>query len=254
MESQTKNRRTVVAAGLAVAVGVALIVGLSSGALALGGPFTGNFESPALEQNETMPNFFDGKVVNSEYEQNYFVGSWPAVPSLGVAPTISPVTSAKGLDNMYVLVPAWGCVLGSTGCTLAGALAPAFNASTPAQCPVATVMTCFDHPATINVNAVIPGAGSVPLPAHDHLLPGIDSYQDIWWLVYVVLVLNVHAWPGLAGPTGITSVANVTGAPVVAANGSVTESLTQALLDGDAFGPVVTNFYLDFGVNQPGSP
>jgi hypothetical protein len=234
-------------------VGVLAGASITAYAAAWDGPHFVPGESRALQQNETMLNFYRGHVVKSEYEQGYFVGSYPNFPELGVNPTIYPAPVYQ-IDTLYVLVPAWGCANdgGGLSCGLVNALAPAYNASfaSQEQCAPATVEVCFDHPATIGVPNTLLGGGSgftfVPLPGHDHLVASLDGHLNIWWQVLVVLVFNQNAWPGQMGPTGITSVQNMTAHPVVNSNGAVTESLTQALLDGDAYGPVVTNVFLDF--------
>ena len=267
METQerTKGRGRLTTISLVVAA-VLTMGAVTSIAMAGPGPGPNAQESSSLEQNETMPNFYNGHVIQSEYEQGFFVGSPAptAFPSgqgptlLGVAPTVFP-GSPTDVNPFYVLVPAWGCA-GSGGgiaCGLVGALGPAYNASFAANetCLPATIQTCWDHPSTIGVPNSLLGGGSgftmVPLPGHDHLIASLEHFQDVWWTIFVVLVFNQAAWPDQAGAHGITSVANLTAAPTTSA-GFVSESLTQAEGDGDVFGPVITNTFLNFANLAPG--
>ena len=223
-------------------------------------------ESTSLEQNETMPNFIAGGVVQSEYEQGFFVGSpapsqFPSgqgTPLLGVAPTVFP-GQPNDVNPFYVLVPAWGCA-GSGGgiaCGLVNALTPAYDASFAANetCLPATIQTCWDHPSVIGVpNSLLGGTTGftvVPLPGHDHLIASLEHFEDVWWNIMVVLVFNQAAWPAADASHGITSVGNLTSAPTTS-GGFVTESLTQAVADGDVLTPVVTNTFLNFA-NLPGN-
>lgn len=257
----SRRGRTIAAA---IAVSAVLVLGLGV-LVASARPPNPTSESPTLEQNETMPNFIHGHVVQSEYEQGFFVGSpspsqFPSGQGptlLGVAPTVFP--GLPGDVNFFaVLVPAWGCAAsgGGISCGLVKALAPAYDPGFAANetCLPATIQTCWDHPSTIGVpNSLLgggPGFTSVPLPGHDHLIASFEKFQDVWWDISVVLVFNQAAWPDAAASHGITSVDNLTAAPV-SSGGFVTESLTQAGLDGDVFGPVVTNTFLNFANLHP---
>ncbi|HZY69647.1 MAG TPA: hypothetical protein VFF67_01545 [Thermoplasmata archaeon] len=270
MEGEKKTPQKSLLAGIAVVISAVLVLAFVAvlTSASKGGQGAAKDEGPQLEQNETMPNFFSGSVVQSEYEQGFFIGS-PApspFPSgqgsalLGVAPTFFPsASSASDVNPFFVLVPAWGCA-GSGGgisCGLVSALGPAYNASFAANetCLPATIQVCWDHPATIGVPNSLLGGGSgfttVPLPGHDHLIASLESFQDVWWNIMVVLVFNQAAWPSASASHGITSVANLTSAPVTS-GGFVTESLAQAELNGDVYGPVVTNAFLNFA-NLPGN-
>jgi hypothetical protein len=110
----------------------------------------------------------------------------PGVGGNGVIPTAansSPVAHAAGqgnnqIDPLYIPVP-----LGFT---------PDYT-----QCP--TVITCIDHPMTINLSAIaqyLPGnpspasVANVPLPSHDHVLTTRNGDQPEWWNVEVVPVTS----------------------------------------------------------------
>jgi len=238
MNQNNRHRLATFAATAALSVAFAVLVaspamGTIAGALQLSsasGTFREPGESASLEQNETMPNFVNGIIFGSEYEQNYFVGSNTTMePTVGTPATIFPTDNLASIGEFYVMVPWWG--------PASAPYAPAYNLSTPTQCVPATVMTCFDHPATVDV----PGLGIVPTPGHDHMLDGVHGFKDIWWKVTIVLVLHQSAWPGVTGFQGITSEHNLTNpAPF-------TESLDQAELNGDAV-ETTSNFFLDFAV------
>ena len=253
-------------AAAAIAVSAILVIGFGA-MLANAHFFSPTTESPSLEQNETMPNFIHGHVIQSEYEQGFFVGSpspshFPSgqgPPLLGVAPTVFP--GIPGDINFFaVLVPAWGCAHsgGGISCGLVKALAPAYDPNFAAKetCLPATIQTCWDHPSMIGVpNSLLGGTTGftmVPLPGHDHLIQSLEGFLDVWWDINVVLVFNQAAWPTASASHGITSVDNLTAQPVMS-DGFVTESLIQAELDGDVFGPVVTNTFLNFANLQPGT-
>jgi hypothetical protein len=279
MKFSIRNPKIGRSAVVAIAVAAVLSIGFPA-LLANGVPGSTNSstEGSSLEQNETMPNFFQGQVFQSEYEQGFFVGS-PSpspIPSgqgptlLGVAPTVFPGLSGD-TNPFFVLVPAWGCAGagGGVSCGLLNALAPAYNAtfalSGMETCLPATIQTCWDHPSTIGIPNALLGGGSgftmEPLPGHDHLIASLENFQDVWWNITVVLVFNQAAWPNPAGTHGITSVTNLTAGPV-SSGGFVTESLVQAVLDGDVLNPavlglsglgVVTNTFLNFANLPPGA-
>jgi hypothetical protein len=73
------------------------------------------------------------------------------------------------------------------------------------MCAPATMATCWDHPSTI----IVPGLGNVPLPGHDHLIGTAAGFNDAWWNLKIVLVLNQSYWPNLngVGANAITSIA-----------------------------------------------
>jgi hypothetical protein len=171
-----------------------------------GGPI-----SPLLAQSEMMPAFLNGKVVNTVYQQGYFVGTYQApnktfgmeplaaIPSIGVNATHQPAPF-DDIRTLWVLVPWWG----PSNAPYAPAYDPAAY-GIQLHCAPASVAVCFDHPATLNV----PGLGVVPLPGHDHLISTWAAGQDIWWNVAVDLVYNASAFPDLNASSGITSLADL---------------------------------------------
>jgi hypothetical protein len=195
-------------------------------------------ETRLLEGSEMMPAYLNGSVVNTEYEQGFYVGNFTthnntfgAEPmdggaSAGVKPNSYP-TDANHFDPLWVLVPWWG--------PASAPYAPAYDPASygvKLQCAPATIAVCYDHPATIGV----PGLGVVPLPGHDHLINTAAGHFDEWWNVIVVLVLNPTVFPTLNGAHGITSV----------------QDLRLAQYHGTASHDIPTNFFLDFSVIAPG--
>jgi len=196
-------------------------------------------ESSILEASEMMPAFLNGSVVNSEYEQGFFVGNFsgysPATfggepivggASVGVKPNVFP-TDRSHFDALWVLVPWWG--------PAAQPFAPAYDPAAfgiQLQCAPANIAVCFDHPVTVSV----PGLGVVPLPGHDHLINTAAGNYDEWWNVVVDLVLTPSVFPTLSGSTGITSLHDL-----------------RAAQDHGLVAPdIPTNFFLDFAVIAPG--
>jgi hypothetical protein len=192
--------------------------------------------SPLLSMLETMPSFLGGRIVQTVYEQGYYVGSRAAFnttygpqplfrqAALGVTASTYP-TAKSTIQPFYVLVPWWG----PSGTPYAPAYDPAAY-GIQLHCAPANVQVCWDHPGTIHV----PGLGTVPLPGHDHLIGTAAGHVDTWWNVVVVLVTNQSAWPTISvfGESGIVSVA----------------ALVHAQKLGDASADLSTNVFLNFYV------
>jgi hypothetical protein len=193
-----------------------------------------------LSDAEQMPAFLNGSIVNTIYLQGNFVGTFNANNStfgmepmagqaaIGVTPNVYPTARAT-IQDFTVLVPWWG--------PASKPYAPAYNPTAygiTEMCAPATVATCWDHPATIDV----PGLGVVPLPGHDHLIGTAAGHRDTWWTLKVVLVLNESYWPGLRGvhqSNPITSFA----------------ALAAAQSIGAASATLGTNDFLNFAVAGP---
>jgi hypothetical protein len=191
----------------AFAVAILLLSGLSAAAGATAGPTP--TASLTLRQAEMMPAFLKGQVVQTVYEQGYFVGSNVTynstygpepllnTPAVGVNPVHYPSSHDRNA-TLWVLVPWWG--------PASAPYAPAYDPATygiDEQCAPATIQICYDHPATIYV----PGLGVVPLPGHDHLISFAANGEDLWWNVAVDLIYKQSAWPVVTpfGSSGITS-------------------------------------------------
>lgn len=192
--------------------------------------------SKLLRQSETMPAFLNGRVVQTVYEQGYFVGSNVTynstygpepllqTPAIGVSPTHRP-SFAHDAATLWILVPWWG--------PSSTPYAPAYDPAAygiEEQCAPATIQICFDHPATIYV----PGLGVVPLPGHDHLINTTAQGTDIWWNVVVDLIYRQSAWPTITpfGESGITSL----------------PKLAEAQRTGASSADLPTDLYLNFKV------
>jgi hypothetical protein len=192
--------------------------------------------SPLLQGLEMMPSFYGGRVVQTVYEQGYYVGtnatynsSFGSQPlfgadAVGTSPTTYPAPRSS-IEPFYVLVPWWG--------PSSAPYAPAYNPyayGIQLDCAPANVQVCWDHPATI----IVPGLGTVPLPGHDHLIGTNAGHKDIWWNVVVVLVTNASAWPTISafGESGIVSIG----------------ALHHAQAHGEASSDLPTNLFLNFYV------
>jgi hypothetical protein len=223
--------------GAAFAVVLVLVAPGSSAATTNSAALQGG-ESHLLQRAETMPAFLNGRLVATEYEQGYFVGSpngtlpsygqepLTRMPTVGLEPTQYPAARST-IEPFIALVPWFG--------PASAPYAPAYNPvpyHIGLQCAPATVQVCYDHPASI----VVPGLGTVPLPGHDHLINTAASNRDIWWQLEVVLVTGRDAWPTLSGSTGITSFA----------------ALEAAQDAGEASKTLPTNTFLNFAVLPSG--
>lgn len=189
----------------------------------------------ALEAQETMPAFLNGKVVQTPYENGFFTssnatflnryGMEPLLAEPGVgAPDIHDPIAPRFEPPFIVLVPWWG--------PASAPYAPAYDPAAygiKLMCAPETIALCYDHPPTIDV----PGLGVVPLPGHDHLITTAAGHTDTWWSLIVVLVTNSSVFPNLAGTHGITSLA----------------ALQAAQAAGDASAELPTNTYLNFEVS-----
>ena len=141
-------------------------------------------------------DWIDGQDVDALYTEQYYCGTTagtvhsstgceagadPTSVPPGVSDTTPPtptVTNSQ-IDPLYIPVPLY--------------------ASPPVaytQCPA--VVTCIDHPATIDLSLLAPTLGvadaasldNVPLPSHDHLLTTRNGDQPEWWNVIVIPVTS----------------------------------------------------------------
>ena len=141
-------------------------------------------------------DWIQGQDVNALYTEPFYCGSTsgpvhsatgceagaaPTSVPPGVADTTPPSPSVTNsqIDPLYIPVPLY--------------------ASPPVgytQCP--GVITCIDHPATIDLSLLAPTLGvadasslnNVPLPSHDHLLTTRNGDQPEWWNVIVIPVTS----------------------------------------------------------------
>ena len=146
-------------------------------------------------------------------------GANPTSVPPGVADTTPPTPTVTNgqIDPVYIPVPLY--------------------ASPPVaytQCP--GVITCIDHPATIDLSLLAPTLGvadasslnNVPLPSHDHLLTTRNGDQPEWWNVIVIPVTSPKGLAAVEQSKDYTAVkalettpgsgVGVTGAPEVPTN------------------------------------
>ena len=134
-------------------------------------------------------------------------GAVPTSVPPGVSDTTPPTPTVTNgqIDPLYIPVPLY--------------------ASPPvafAQCP--GVITCIDHPATIDLSLLAPTLGvtdaasldDVPLPSHDHLLTTRNGDQPEWWNVIVIPVTSPK---GLATVEHAKDYASVKALETVAGSG-----------------------------------
>ena len=159
-------------------------------------------------------DWIDGQDVNALYTEPFYCGTTaaPVHSSTGceagqdptsVPPGVSdttpptPTVTNSQIDPLYIPVPLYS--------------------SPPVpytQCP--GVITCIDHPATIDLSALAPTLGvadassldNVPLPSHDHLLTTRNGDQPEWWNVIVIPVTSAQ---GLASVESAKDYATVKG-------------------------------------------
>ena len=141
-------------------------------------------------------DWIDGQDVNALYTEPFYCGTTattvhsatgceagadPTSVPPGVSDTTPPTPTVTNgqIDPLYIPVPLY---------------------ATPpvayTQCP--GVITCIDHPATIDLSLLAPTLGvanaasldNVPLPSHDHLLTTRNGDQPEWWNVVVIPVTS----------------------------------------------------------------
>ncbi len=131
-------------------------------------------------------------------------GAAPTSVPPGVSDTTppSPTVTNSQIDPLYIPVPLY--------------------ASPPVsytQCP--SVITCIDHPATIDLSLLAPTLGvanassldNVPLPSHDHLLTTRNGDQPEWWNVIVIPVTSPQGLASVERAKDYASVKSLENAP-----------------------------------------
>ncbi len=167
----------VLAAGLAAGAGTAFA---SSGSSSPGMPgMAGMMSSSGSQARSGFTNgWYDGHTVRFFYSRNFSCQAPPAshASSRCEAGADYTQTPASTFDPLYVVVP-----LGFT------------PPKSTLQCPVAG--HCIDHPATIDLSAVLgSGTSNLLLPPHSHVVATDNSHQSEWWNVDVVGVKSLKAW------------------------------------------------------------
>ncbi len=154
--------------------------------------------APLCQNIGISHDWIQGQDVNALYTEPFYCGTTagpvhsatgceagaaPTSVPPGVSDTTPPSPSVTNgqIDPLYIPVPLY--------------------ASPPvayAQCP--SVVTCIDHPATIDLSLLAPTLGvadassldDVPLPSHDHLLTTRNGDQPEWWNVIVIPVTSAQ--------------------------------------------------------------
>ena len=152
--------------------------------------------APLCQNIGISHDWIQGQDVNALYTEPFYCGTTtgavhsatgceagaaPTSVPPGVSDTTPPSTTVTNsqIDPLYIPVPLY--------------------ASPPvaySQCP--GVITCIDHPATIDLSRLAPTLGvadaaslnDVPLPSHDHLLTTRNGDQPEWWNVIVIPVTS----------------------------------------------------------------
>ncbi|MGH3395944.1 MAG: hypothetical protein ACRDPO_14785 [Streptosporangiaceae bacterium] len=166
----------VLAAGLAVMSGTAFA---SSSAPSASSGMAGMSMSTTHGRHVgNTRGWYDGRTVKFHYTKNFSCQEPPAskASSKCEAGADYTQTPSRTFDPLYVVVP-----LGFT------------PKRSTLQCPV--VGHCIDHPATIDLSAVLgKGTSNLKLPAHSHIVATANSGQAEWWNVVVVGVSSPSAW------------------------------------------------------------
>jgi len=180
-------------------------------------------EGQDVEALYTEPYYCGTTTVAVHSSSGCEAGSDPTSVPPGVSDTTppTPTTTNSQIDPLYIPVPLY---------------------SSPAvpyvQC--SAVITCIDHPATIDLSQLASVLGApassldnVPLPGHDHLLTTRNGDQPEWWNVIVIPVTSAK---GLDEVEASKSYASV----------KALENVTGSGIGVDGVGEVPTNAYLWF--------
>ena len=187
-----------------------------------------NFDNLKNDCGATAPNcqnigishdWIDGQDVNALYTEPFYCGTTAGTvhsttgceagaDPTSVPPGVSdptpptPTVTNSQIDPLYIPVPLY--------------------ASPPVaytQCP--SVVTCIDHPATIDLSLLAPTLGvadassldNVPLPSHDHLLTTRNGDQPEWWNVIVIPVTSAAGLASVENAKDYASVKALENAP-----------------------------------------
>ena len=162
--------------------------------------------APNCQNVGISKDWIQGQDVEALYSEQYFCGTTSiAVHSstgceAGANPTSVPPNVGTRRTHSGQLLPGTSqrhhrpaLHTGSSLCHSTGGLR---------QCP--SVVTCIDHPATIDLSPLASTLGApasslfnVPLPSHDHLLTTRNGDQPEWWNVIVIPVTS---------PAGLASI------------------------------------------------
>jgi hypothetical protein len=165
----------------------------------------------------TTKGWYDGRTVTFKYTRNFACQTPPASKASSKCEAGSDYTQtpASTFDPLYVIVP-----LGFT------------PKKSTLQCP--TAGHCIDHPATIDLSAVLgKGTSNLALPPHSHIVATANSHQAEWWNVIVVGVSSPSAWN-----------------KIVHARSDAELMALQRHAGSGVTGNIVTNLFLFFSVQK----
>jgi hypothetical protein len=167
-------------------------------------------------------DWIDGQDVDALYTEPFYCGT--------TATTVHSATGCEAGADPTSVPPGVSDPTPPTPTVTNGQIDPLYipvplYASPPVaytQCP--GVITCIDHPATIDLSLLAPTLGvadaasldNVPLPSHDHLLTTRNGDQPEWWNVIVIPVTSAK---GLATVEQAKDYATVKALETVAGSG-----------------------------------
>jgi hypothetical protein len=152
-------------------------------------------------------DWIQGQDVEALYSEQYYCGTTSITvhSSTGCEAGANPTSVPPNVGDSTIPTPANSYPAPANG-TIDPLYIPVPLYATPpvtyAQCP--SVVTCIDHPATIDLSPLASTLGApasslynVPLPSHDHLLTTRNGDQPEWWNVIVIPVTS---------PAGLASI------------------------------------------------
>jgi hypothetical protein len=183
-------------------------------------------------------DWIQGQDVEALYTEQYFCGTTSITvhSTTGCEAGANPTSVPPNVGDTTIPTPANSYPVPANG-TIDPLYIPVPLYSTPAvdysQCP--TVVTCIDHPATIDLSPLASTLGvpatslyNVPLPSHDHLLTTRNGDQPEWWNVIIIPVTSPAGLASIEQAKNYTAVralettpgsgVGVTGAPEVPTN------------------------------------
>jgi flagellar basal body-associated protein FliL len=269
--------------------------------------------TPALNESLEMGGFDNGQIVTFLYNGTHSEQCTPSLATLFPSdPNATKATADTGCEvgtadqtavaqvPQYILVPAFAG-LSIFGVTALGASAhgfPTVNGTTLlTQCGAGGTSTaCPSHPTYLyspdftavedhlnltNGYGELP-PGTLPTPAHDHLIDSPSTVSNIYWGITVVLVFDPNIYPSQSSPTCTATVhsnlSNPTGncltsfsalqnamtgcsSSAVAFNSATSNPIWQTLesgcdqvvVPGGSLSDLNGNLYIPFSV-MPGAP
>ncbi len=163
--------------------------------------------APNCQNLGISKDWIQGQDVEALYSEQYFCGTTSITvhSSTGCEAGANPTSVPPNVGDSTIPTPANSYPAPANGTIDPLYIPVPLYASPPvdfAQCP--SVVTCIDHPATIDLSPLAATLGApasslynVPLPSHDHLLTTRNGDQPEWWNVIVIPVTS---------PAGLASI------------------------------------------------